>query len=49
MMGSRKDVGVCALQSELEERVWVDEQEIFPCRRFLKTLGVGAVKERQHE
>lgn len=36
----------CVLQSDLEEQVWVDEQDLFPFGCCVKTLAVGAVKKR---
>ena len=40
---------MCVLQSDLEEQVWVEEQEMFPCSYCVTTLAVGAVKTLQHE
>lgn len=40
----------CVMLSYLEEQVWVEEQEMFPCWYFcVEALAASAVKELRHE
>lgn len=49
MEGNKKRCHVCVLQLDLEEQVWVDEQEMLPFSLLLRHSAVGAVKKQQHE